>query len=299
MMSKKVTIIGSNGYIGRNFTWYLKSLGAEIFCYDLQPLSFVEDVFYQPVNITVYDQVKKINTNVDLIYVFAGMTGTAQSFIDNSSFIDVNQKGLINILEHMEKCSSKARVVFPSTRLVYKGFKNVSLVEDSEKEPNTIYALTKLACEETLTIYQRIFGINYTVFRICVPYGNIFSGDFSYGTIGFFMKKAKAGENICLYGDGYQRRTFTHIYDLCNILFYASHNSASANQVYNIGGEALSLIFVANLIAEKYQVDIESVPWPKFDLKIESGDTIFDDSKLSNIYRVMKPTLFSEWLKDN
>lgn len=299
-MTKKVSIIGSNGYLGRNLTWFLNQLGVELYCYDLQPKSDVENVFYQTTDITNFDQVSSINFDVDLIFLFAGLTGTSQSFSDYNSFFDVNQKGIVNILTHMKNRASNARIVFPSTRLVYKGIKDTPLSEDSEKEPKTIYALTKLACEETLALYQKVFSIDYTVFRICIPYGNLFPGDFSYGTIGFFIKKAKAGENICLFGDGLLKRTFTHIYDICSIIFDASCCNSTINQTYNIGGETKSLKDIAFLVSQKYGVEVCHIPWPEFEEKIESGDTIFDDTKLFNTLKSeIKHKYFSDWLFGN
>ena len=41
-------------------------------------------------------------------------------------------------------------------------------------------------------------------------------GNYSYGTIGFFLSKAMKKENINMYGDGELKRTFTHVYDICN-----------------------------------------------------------------------------------
>jgi nucleoside-diphosphate-sugar epimerase len=51
--------------------------------------------------------------------------------------------------------------------------------------------------------------------------------------------------------------------------------------IYNIGSnDNLSLIEAARMVADKYDVSVESVEWPKQAEKIESGDTIFDDSRL-------------------
>lgn len=61
--------------------------------------------------------------------------------------------------------------------------------EDDEKETKTIYAVNKIACENLLYAYRQNFDIPYTIFRICVPFGNMFSDDYSFGTIGFLSVK--------------------------------------------------------------------------------------------------------------
>jgi len=59
---------------------------------------------------------------------------------------------------------------------------------------------------------------------------------------------------------------------------------ASNRETYNIGShDNLSLLDVASLVAEKYNVKVEFVDWPEAALKIESGDTIFDGVKLNQL----------------
>ena len=52
-------------------------------------------------------------------------------------------------------------------------------------------------------IFQFVyFHSHFTIFRICVPYGNLIDELYSYGTIGFFINRAMKGQNITIYGDG-------------------------------------------------------------------------------------------------
>ena len=54
----------------------------------------------------------------------------------------------------------------------------------------------------------------------------------------------------------------------------------SDGEVYNIGGETLSLREAAEFIAEPYHVNVVETNWPERDLRIESGHTYFDASKI-------------------
>ncbi len=218
-------------------------------------------------------------------------------FDQYQGFILANEIGLLNILNHHKNCKSKARIVFPSTRLVYKGQKNVFLSEDAEKEALTIYAQTKLACESYLKMYQHNFGIEYTIFRICVPYGNLIDASYSYGTLGFFLNNAREKKNITLYGDGVQKRTFTHIEDIIACITQPIELEATKNKVINIGSnDNLSLLEVANLVAEKYGVGVDFVPFPEEALKIESGDTIFDDMLQKKLINYNYKNTLSDWI---
>ncbi len=275
---------------------YWRNLNEEIYCFDIQDKSIDDSDNYSQLDITDYNKVCELNLNVDYIYLFAGLTGTSQGFDSYNKYIDINEKGLLHILTRMKESGSKARIVFPSTRLVYKGQQNELLKEGAEKETNTIYALNKLACEYMLAMYQKAFGIQYTIFRICVPYGSLIESGISYGTLGFFLQKAKNKQNIELYGDGLLRRTFTNVVDICNKIHSAIQFEESNGKIYNIGGENLSLLDVASEIAKKHGVEVVFTEWPKLALQIESGDTVFDSENLDELLNEEGYCNFSEWL---
>ena len=272
--------IGSNGYLGRHLAWFLQQEGFQNQNFDIQPhpVSGVEN--YQSFDISNKENFSKLDPEVDFIFLFAGLSGTADGFNKYQDFVRINEIGLLNLLTWMRESGCKARVVFPSSRLVYKGRKDYALKEDDPKETRTIYAVNKLASENLLWMYQNAFGIDYTVFRICVPYGNLFDNNFSYGTMGFFLSKAQKKEDIVLFGDGNLHRTFTHVEDLCNIIIQSVQSEKNRNEIYNIGGENLSLFEAATLVAEKYGVNVKFAGWPEMALKLESDDTVFDDTKL-------------------
>ena len=293
---KTSLLIGSNGYLGRHLSVFLDKNGIENQNFDIHPSAFEGIKNYRQFDITKIASFQNLDPNIDFIFLFAGLTGTADGFDKYRDFVKVNELGLLNLLEWVRSSGSKARIVFPSTRLVYKGRKNYSLKEDDAKETKTIYALNKLAAENLLWMYQNAFGINYTVFRICVPYGNIFGGAYSYGTVGFFLDKATKNEDIILFGNGSIRRTFTHVEDICRNFYDAILNEGSKNQVFNVGGENLSLLEAATLVASKFDVGINFMPWPEMALKLESDDTVFDDSKLCSLIDPSRKFDLQNWL---
>jgi len=170
------------------------------------------------------------------------------------------------------------------------------LKEEAEKEANTIYALNKLACEYLLAMYKKAFDIHYTVFRICIPYGSLIESETSYGTIGFFLRKAMNHQNIELFGDGLLRRTFTNVADICSKIHSAIQYDESDGKIYNIGGENISLLEVASKIAEKHSVNVVFTEWPKLTYRIESGDTVFDSTLLDELVKEEYQYKFHQWL---
>ena len=278
----KSVIIGSNGYIGKNLSFFLHSLKIDNNDYDINDHTAYSWMNYSKLDITKKNDFYKIDKKTNVIFFMAGLTGTEDGFSNYENYFNINVIGLINLLTFLKERKLKVKIIFPSTRLVYQGKKNIPLKEYDEKNPKSIYALTKLSAENTLKLYSKLFNINYNIFRICVPYANFVNNDYSYGTIGFFLSRANNGKKISLYGNGEGKRTFTHISDICNILFNSVTKPLKNNEVYNIGGEEYSLFEVANKIAEKYSSEIEFVKWPKTSLMLETGDTIFNSEKLDS-----------------
>lgn len=293
----KFVIIGANSYIARNVLYVLKQThnDAEIKLYDYAESQKDGAENYTQINVFNAESVKKIEMDCYIIFMFVGKTGSANGFDDFNTFIDVNERSLLTVLNEYRRQGSKAKIIFPSTRLVYRG-KPGPQKEDAEKEFKTIYAINKFACEQYLMQYHRVFGVQYCIFRICIPYGTLIPNASSYGTAEFMLSKAKKGENISLYGDGSQRRTLTYMGDLCRTLIAGAEDPRCVNDVFNIGGEDYSLKEMAELIAPKYGVGVEYVPWPEVAEKIESGDTVFDSSKLDSKIGYVRKMKFQEWI---
>lgn len=275
----RCAIIGSKGYIGKHLRWYLNENGINPMCYDI--IKSVEENYIQ-IDLTDKVSLSRIALDVDYIFMISGVTGTFAGFGSYEKYISINEIGLLNLLDVIRNSNYRPKIIFPSTRLVYKG-KDKPLNELDEKETKTIYAVNKLACEGFLQSYSNSFDIPYTIFRLCVPYGNLLENDYSFGTVGSFIKMASTGNDITLYGDGNIKRTFTHINDVCIQLTKGAFNQKSTNDVFNIGGETLLIKEVAILIATRFNTKVTSIPWPDKDLRIESSHTYFDDKKIQKL----------------
>lgn len=295
---KKSILIGSNGYIGRHLAYFLEKGGYDNRNYDLAEVSPEGIKNYETFDLTNTWHYSRLDPNIDFIFLFAGLSGTIAGFENYKKFMEVNEIGVLNLLNWMRITKSKARIIFPSSRLVYKGKKNTPLNEDAEKEAKTIYAKNKFSAEHFFYIHNLEYGLKYTVFRICVPYGNIFSDEYSYGTTGFFIDRGKKGDNIVLYGNGENRRTFTYIEDICQIILKTIEYDYSINEIFNIGGEDFSLFEYAQLLAKKFKVKIKHEIWPDKQLKIETGDTIFDSTKIDSLTNYKYQTKVKEWIRD-
>ena len=286
----KISIIGADGYIGSNLKFHLEKN-------DYKNINLYGKG-YKEIDITKINEVDEIDFDSDIIYILSGLTGTMDSFSKYENFINVNEIGLLNILNKYVEKKSKAKLIYPSSRLVYKGSRD-KLSEDAKKEFKTIYSINKYAAEKYLEMYSNLYGVEYCIFRICLPYGNLVDSKISYGTMGFFIGNGEKGNNISIYGDGSQKRTLTHIEDICEIFLKGALNPDCVNDVYNIGGnDELSIKEIASLIAEIYGVKVTSKAWPTNDLLLESGSTVFDSGKIDLLFDFRYKNNFVDWAKE-
>lgn len=285
----KCIVFGAGGYLGRNLTFYLRQSGDDVVIphkKEGERLDLLEN-----------DSLIDIDWNVDVVFMYAGVTGTATSFDSYKKFLLGNELALLNMLDAIRRSKYRPKIIFPSTRLVYAE-SLTSILETDSLDPKTIYAVNKIACENYLKIYQNSYDIPSVILRICVPYGNIFGTEYSYGTIGSLIKQAKNNKNIELYGTGDYRRTFTHIDDISRLTRMVAVRSEIKNLILNIPGENFSLLEVAKLISEKMGVNIENISWPSLARKIESGNTVFDGQKLLNTLDTCLRYSLAEWIDE-
>lgn len=289
----KIAVIGANSNIARNFV-YANANKAEFALYDYQDEHIDGSSNYKQIDLSDIESIKKIDCEVDVIYYFVGLTGGLTDLSRTKDSISINQIYLVNLLNRLSEIQFKGKFIFPSTRLVYKG-KETPLVENSEIELKTAYGISKYACEKLIEMYNLLRDLQYVIVRICVPYSTLVPSAKSYGTMEFFMSKALKNEDITIYGDGAQRRTFIHMGDLVEVLFLCGTNERIKNDIYNIGGQDCSLAKAAEIVAKNTAVKVVNVEWPEESLKVETGSTVFDSKKLDAILKYEYKHTIEEW----
>ncbi|HCC48843.1 MAG TPA: UDP-glucose 4-epimerase [Elusimicrobia bacterium] len=138
--------------------------------------------------------------------------------------------------------------VFTSSIAVY-GAGQLPLTEDMAPMPEDPYGASKLAVEHDLHAAQKMFGLDFVVFRPHNVYGerqNI--GDRYRNVAGIFMNQILLGQPMSIFGDGEQTRAFTYIKDVSPIIADSAFRPEAYNQVFNIGSEQP---FTVNELAER------------------------------------------------
>lgn len=290
---KKITIIGAESFLARNFIQYMLMNGyaddVVIFLYGREKETKNKIGEYHQIDFSDKEEIGKIEMDVDTIFIFSGLTGTVKGFFEYENFIYVNETILLHILDAYKRKKSSARIVYPTSRLVLKSKEDELLNECADIELKSIYAVNKYAAEQYLKIYKECFGIKYVLLRICTPIGTLIDGFGTYGTFEIFKNQAISDGRITIYGDGCQRKTFTHILDICEAFFLLAFASEIKYDVYHLGGQSKRLRDIVENIAGEYHVPIVSLEWPELDKKVDGGTVVLDslrfDSEFNFSYR--------------
>jgi UDP-glucose 4-epimerase len=190
-------------------------------------------------------------------------------------------------------------VVFPSSRLVYGAPLRLPVDEDHPLQPQSVYAVHKIALENCLRVLASTRGVPHVILRISNPFGP--GGEHnrrSHGILNHFLRNAAQGDAIRLYGDGAQRRDFIYLPDLVAAVLRAAASPACRDGTFNVGGRVpVSLAEAASLIGGMAKVPVEQVPWPKDARDIETGDYIGDTRKLDSCIGPVPGTPFADALR--
>ncbi len=179
-----------------------------------------------------------LHYDFDYVFHYAAVVGVART-TDNPKLVLEDIKGLQNIFE-LSKNTCVKRIFFSSSSEVYG--EPVHLPQHEHVTPlnsRLPYAVVKNLGECFCKSYQKEFGLDYTVFRFFNTYGPRQSEDF---VISKFMKAAKLNEDITVYGDGGQTRTFCYVDDNTEFTLKVLEGNHFVNDVVNVGNDRLTAV---------------------------------------------------------
>ncbi len=177
----------------------------------------------------------------DYVFHYAALVGVLRT-LENPVMVLNDITGIKNILS-LSKNTGVKRVYFSSSSEVYG--EPVEFPQNEETTPlnsRLPYAIVKNVGEAYLKSYKKEYNLDYTIFRFFNTYGIKQSKDF---VVSKFISKALKNEDITLYGDGSQTRTFCYVEDNVEACLNAFYENRFINDVVNIGGDIE--ITIANL----------------------------------------------------
>jgi len=143
---------------------------------------------------------------------------------------DVNVLGTVRILETARQHG--AQVVFASTGGAIYGECEVAARETSALEPLSPYGTGKLAAEEYIRSYNRLYGTRHIALRYGNVYGPRQDPHGEAGVVAIFLGALARGEQARIYGDGTQTRDYVYVGDVARA---TTTTLGQDSGVYNVG----------------------------------------------------------------
>ena len=151
---------------------------------------------------------------------------------------EVNVLGTIRLLEAARAHST--RIVFASTGGALYGECPEPAPETAPRGPLAPYGASKLAAEEYLATYNRLYGTAHTSLRFGNVYGPRQDPHGEAGVVAIFLGRLADGEAPHVFGDGTQERDYVFVADVVEATLAALERPAG---VFNIGtGTATSVL---------------------------------------------------------
>jgi len=221
---KKILITGGAGFIGSHLCEKLLNDGNEVICLDnfftgskQNIIDLIDNPYFEVIR---HDVEEKILLEVDEIYNLACPASPIHYQFDPVKTIRTSVMGAINMLDIAKKC--KAKILQASTSEVYGDPQIHPQPESYRGNVNPIgvracYDEGKRCAETLFFDYYRETKVDIRVVRIFNTYGpNMAINDGR--VISNFIIQALKNQNITIYGDGTQTRSFQYIDDLIDAM---------------------------------------------------------------------------------
>lgn len=217
---KRILVTGGAGFIGSNLCERLLERGDYVICLDnffTGSRQNVENLLGSPnFELVEHDVVEPFYTDVDEIYNLACPASPPHYQYDSVKTLKTSVLGIINMLELAKKCGAK--ILQASTSEVYGN----PLVHPQDESywgnvnpigVRSCYDEGKRAAETLMMDYRRQYSVDTKIVRIFNTYGPKMSPDDGRVVSNFVMQTLR-GEDITVYGDGMQTRSFCYVDDL-------------------------------------------------------------------------------------
>ncbi|MFT5667542.1 MAG: UDP-glucuronate decarboxylase [Vicingaceae bacterium] len=254
MGKRKILITGGAGFIGSSLAVKLAedkgnviTIVDNLLTGDVHRIPKLENVRFIKGDVNDNQVISSIfyGNHFDYVFHYAAVVGVKRT-IENPIMVLDDLKGMRNILDLCKNTSVK-RVFFSSSSEVYG--EPVELPQHEYTTPlnsRLPYAIVKNVGEAFLKSYKQEYDLDYTIFRFFNTYGPLQSKDF---VVSKFISAALKNEDITIYGDGSQTRTFCFVEDNIQACVNAFMKDEVMNDVINIGSDKiLTVLELAEMI---------------------------------------------------
>lgn len=256
-MKKRILVTGGAGFVGSHLCRKLLNDGNEVICLDNfftgskdNILDMMDNPYFELLR---HDIQQPILLEVDEIYNLACPASPPYYQFDPVATTRTSVIGAINMLDVARKC--KAKILQASTSEVY-GDPEVHPQPESYRGSVSTTGIRACydegkRCAETLFFdYYRQYDVKIKVIRIFNTYGPYMNPD-DGRVVSNFIVQALRGEDITMYGDGTQTRSFQYVDDLIDGMIKLMNSRPEFTGPVNVGNpDEFTMIELAQKIIE-------------------------------------------------
>lgn len=274
-------VTGGAGFIGSHLVLALANLEHQVTVLDDLSNGLESNIALFPKSVrfvrgSILDAsaLSSASDQVDVIFHLAAVSNVMETIESPLTAHAVNSTGTLAICEMARK--TNANIVFSSSAAVYGNLETLPLSEDSATNPISLYGTQKLAGENYIRNYCRLYNIDATCLRYFNVYGPRQRSDSPYsGVISKFLELAKQNLPIPIYGSGEQTRDFVSVYDVVQANLNAAASPGTGEALNICSGKSISVIGLAQLICKvtASQSEIVLKPAREGDILHSQGDS--------------------------
>jgi len=252
-------VTGVAGFIGRSIATVLLQRGERVRGVDslitgkrenlagLEAMEFIEGDLADPAVCA------RACAGVEVVFHEAALASVPRSVADpaatNRNCVDAT----LNVLV-AARATGVRRVVYAGSSSAYGDTPTLPKHEGMTPNPISPYAVAKLAGEQYMRVFARVYGLETVVLRYFNVFGPYQDPASQYsGVLAVFCRRMLAGEQPTIYGDGEQSRDFTYIDNVveANLLAASAPAEKVSGQVMNAAtGARITLNETFRLLCE-------------------------------------------------
>jgi nucleoside-diphosphate-sugar epimerase len=266
----KYLVTGGAGFIGSHLVERLLSEGHKVVVVDDFSMGKWENIPVNDPNLVIYPttimgEIAGLYRGVDKVFHLAALTRPQVSILNPEDSTRVNVLGTLNVIQCCLKNDVK-KLVFVSSSSLYGEQDQYPTPENATPHPMSPYALTKLVGEQYCKLYEVLNGLKANYIRPFNVYGSRQSPEGGYAAaVPKFIEALTSDQPGNITGDGEQRRDFTYVDDVVDLIIKASEvevygeafnagagNNHSINELYktisNVLGKDIPPKYIAPVV---------------------------------------------------
>ncbi len=273
----KTLVIGASGFVGGYLVRELESAGHEVFQANFPEFDLLDSVAVESV---------LRRTAPDFVVNLAAVSSVGESWNDPVMTVEVNVKGVLHLLDAIQKFSPNAKTLLIGSAEEYAP-KSSPLLETDPLEASNPYGITKIAQENFATLYRKKHGLKIVCTRSFNHTGVGQSPRFALPSFARQVAEidARGIPGKIFVGNLEAVRDFSDVEDVVHVyrMLLESENEFS---VYNVGsGIARSMSELLRLIVGFSKVPIEIVQDPAKMRPVDIPYLCADNSRIRKFWR--------------